>query len=157
MKKGCLITIIVIPIIFLIGIRVLIWEHSRVKGWGIGVKSVEWLPKQASDITFVSAGIKSAEFQIDQESIIKWCDSIQKPLKPVTEGQLAGIYRTIWVLERRGLTPHGYFNNSSTSGEIIKTFRRGDLFYQHRWSNGGGYVIGYDVENERGYYHYSRN
>jgi len=33
----------------------------------------------------------------------------------------------------------------------------GDLFYEERWSSGGGYSIGYDVEEERGYYAYAHH
>jgi hypothetical protein len=158
MKKGCLISIIGIPIFCMIGFRIMIWDLNRVKSWGVEVESVDWLPKQASNITFVSGGaFKFAEFDIDLGSITKWCDSIQKPLKPVTSGQTASVYQVHWYLKRFGIPNHASLNNSSTNEPIVKSFKKGDLFYDYRFSNGGGYTIGYDMSNERGYYHYTRN
>jgi len=36
-----------------------------------------------------------------------------------------------------------------------KTLREGDLYYEERWDNNGGYAVGYDVKEKRGYYSYS--
>ena len=40
---------------------------------------------------------------------------------------------------------------------LRKWFQAGDLYYCERWSNGGGYTIGYDVKEGKAYYDNSRN
>ncbi len=39
----------------------------------------------------------------------------------------------------------------------IKSFGTGDLFYEERWSNGGGCNIGYDIHAKRGYYEFNHH
>jgi hypothetical protein len=38
-----------------------------------------------------------------------------------------------------------------------KRFGKGDLFYEDLWRNGGGYVLGFDVDQGRGYYWYGHH
>ena len=38
-----------------------------------------------------------------------------------------------------------------------KYFSTGDLWYEDRWSNGGGYSIGYDIETKRAYFSWSHH
>jgi|APTNR8051073442_1049403.scaffolds.fasta_scaffold07939_4 hypothetical protein len=161
MKKGCLIFGAIV-LVGILGCGFLLWDFARIKSWGIEVKSVEWLPKQASNITFISGDInRIAEFDIDRDFLEKWCDSLGKPLKPVAEGQDANIWRVNPFLDQFGTVKHSSFKDSSVAEEDFsrysKDFAIGDLFYEDRWSNGGGYVIGYDVSEGRGYYQYAHH
>lgn len=160
---GCCSILVGIPLVCIFGLGFYIWDFARIKSWGVGAKSVEWLPKQASDITFISGDInRIAEFDIDRDSLAKWCDSIGKPLKPVAEGQNASIWRVNPYLKQFGINNNDRsFKTAATAEEDFssssKHFTAGDLFYEDRWSNGGGYLIGYDVSEGRGYYQYSHH
>lgn len=161
MKKGCLIFSGVVLVAFL-GLAFLLWDYARIKSWGVGVESVEWLPVQASNITFISGDInRVAEFDIDRNSLIKWCDSIGKPMASVVEDQNAMISRVYPFLDREGIPKSGSFKDSSAAeadfDRYTKRFSTGDLFYEDRWSNGGGYTIGFDVSDGRGYYQYAHH
>ncbi|TLD71066.1 hypothetical protein FEM03_09135 [Phragmitibacter flavus] len=139
-----------------------LWDYARIKSWGVDVESVEWLPTQASNITFISSDInRVAEFDIDQDSLLQWCDSIGKSLAAVAEDQTATIWRVNPFLDRFGVTKNGSFNHSSLVDEEFdrhsKRFTTGDKFFEDRWANGGGYVIGYDVSEGRGYYQFSHH
>ncbi len=161
MKKGCLIAGSV-PLILFGGIAFLVWDFVEIKDWGVGEDSVDWLPRQASNITYIySRAIQLAEFDIDQKSFEEWCRSIEKPLKPMTEGQEIAIQRANNVLAMRGaIEKPTAKNNSAYRGNYDWHFIRftgGDLFYNVTWPNGGGYSIGYDVNEGRGYYNYSHH
>lgn len=161
MKKGCLIFGGIV-VVCILGFGFLLWDFARIKSWGVDVNSVEWLPKEASNITFISGDInRIAEFDIDRCALAKWCDSIGKPLKPVAEDQNASVWRVNPWLDRFGIVKNGSFKSSSAAEEDFnrysKNFTTGDLFYEDRWSNGGGYVIGYDVSEGRGYYQYAHH
>ncbi len=161
MKKGCLIFSGIV-LVGILGFAFLLWDFARIKSWGVGVESVEWLPKQASNITFISGNInRVAEFDIDRDSLMKWCDSIGKSLASVAEDQNATIWRVNPFLDQFGIAKNGSFKGSSPAEEdfdrYTKRFTTGDMFYEDRWSNGGGYIIGYDVSDRRGYYQYAHH
>lgn len=161
MKKGYLI-VIGFVLLCILSFALLLWDYARIKSWGVGVESLEWLPEQASNITFISGNInRVAEFDIDLDSLAKWCTSIGKPMTAVAEGQYATIWRVNPFLDRFEIIKNGPLKGSSPPEEdfsqYAKQFTIGDLFYEDRWSNGGGFVIGYDVSDGRGYYQYSHH
>jgi len=66
------------------------------------------------------------------------------------------------MLEKRGLIapsaePNDVERQQREAERAIKRFGPGHLFYEERWSNGGGYSIGYDVKEKRGYYDYAHH
>lgn len=160
-KKSCVITIVATGLgIYLLS--VFFENFGHVKEWGMGVDSVDWLPDEASEITYVSSYLfKVAEFDIEQDLFLQWCDLIGKPLEIVTEGQRAGMHRSNLFLERCGAIESSPVNESSSPEEWLgwygKSFSPGDLFYQIRQKNNGGYSIGYDVKTGQGYYSYFHN
>ena len=158
MKKGCLIAFGVI-LLCVSGIFYLLWEYARIKSWGVGVSraEAEWIPENASDVTFISGDInKIAEFNIDQAHFEAWCESIGKPLSPVAEEKKARMWRANPFLERIGAIKERDHDDEYLTWRY-KTFDKGDLFFEERWPNGGGYAIGYDVSAGRGYYEYAHH
>ena len=53
--------------------------------------------------------------------------------------------------------PNEFLDDQRRRERYLVTLATGDLFYEERWSNGGGYTFGYDVEQQRGYYFYSHH
>ena len=51
----------------------------------------------------------------------------------------------------------GYTPMAVQSDSMAPTFDKGDLFFEERWPNCGGYAIGYDVSAGRGYYAYAHH
>jgi len=130
---------------------------------GVGVNSLWWLPPEAHNITYIRNELNAlAEFDIDREAFEKWCASRKMPLRKLGGGEHPMVSRSLWMLEKRGILPPTAEPNKveealSGMDRFNKSFGEGDLFYEDRWPNGGGYSIGYDVDAKRGYYKYSHH
>jgi len=142
------------------GCGVSLW-HALKDDYGVGVDSVSWLPAEARNIAYVSFAVTTskAEFDIEQEVFEKWCASRKMPLQELRDDGYHAVYRCLPMLERKGLIapiiePNDVERKQREVERAIKNFGPGDLFYEERWSNGGGYSIGYDVKEKRGYYDY---
>jgi hypothetical protein len=139
-----------------------IWFTLR-ETHGVGVSSLWWLPPEAHNITYIRNDLYAlAEFDIDREAFGKWCASRKMPLRKLGAGEHPMVGRPLWMLEKRGILPPTAEPNKveealSGMDRFNKSFGAGDLFYEDRWPNGGGYSIGYDVEEKRGYYKYSHH
>jgi hypothetical protein len=159
-----LITIVVLIVLAFLSLR---------PDYGIGVDHVRWLPEEATDITYAKLpGLNTyAEFKIEQVAFMKWCKDKGMPLRPLIENEERSMSRAQWNLEREGLVPIPERPDLGTGKPIEedieaitrysecykKTFNTGDLYYEDRWSNGGGYALGYDIEEARGYYWYGHH
>ncbi|MAS92827.1 MAG: hypothetical protein CMO55_06475 [Verrucomicrobiales bacterium] len=141
------------------------WDFCRIKDWGVNETSVEidWIPPEATEVTFVSGNIeKRAEFSIDQQIFEEWCASIGKPLTVVSKGSESGgfseamLFRSNPLLALKGITEKPNDDDAAFAWEY-KSFDKGDLFFEERWPNAGGYAIGYDVSEGRGYYEYAHH
>lgn len=163
MKKGCVLAVIV----GIGAIAFVIWDIGRIRDWGIGVDTpVEWLPKEARDITFIEGGLnKAAEFTIAREAFEDWASGIGKPVKPLGAGEWGSVMRANLFLQRVGaaealpeLPEHA---NDDEAHDYLAWDRillqEGDLFYKEQYSNNGGYWLGYEVKTSRGYFFYSHN
>ena len=158
-----------------IGLAVLVllglvfWSVFR-ESHGVGVDSVEWLPREAHNITYLKNDlIAIAEFDIEQEAFQKWCERGGWSLRELTGAETCAVGRCLPYLESRGIIPvsdrsdevagsdDGIELASVIDDHFSKAFGAGDLFFEERWDNGGGYTIGYDVEEGRGYYDFSRH
>lgn len=136
---------------------VLIWQCFR-SGHGVGVRSVSWLPREAHNITYTGDfWIKMAEFDIDREAFEKWCARRRMPLRVLGEDRHRTVDRCLPWLARKGMISPIPEPNESGGWLGIKDLGAGDLFFEERWSNGGGYTLGYDVKEKRGYYAYSHH
>lgn len=129
--------------------------------YGVNADSVRWLPSEAHNITYMKMpGFNTiAEFAITQGAFEKWCTSMNKPLRKLGPGEEGSVLRCLAYLERRGVVPVAPEPNDSNEWTVWiqrhnKRLRDDDLYYEDRWDNGGGYVIGYDVEEGMGYYWY---
>ena len=166
MKKGCLITIVV----FIATVFVLFWSaRNYLTSYEFGINEenpqLDWIPPEARNVTFYSDWVsKSAEFSIDEESMVAWAESIERPLERIKEEgeEDYEVHTSRSMLERIGAIEP--LPEPVTTEEIEKWFssRRkefevGDLYYRVWWRNGGGHWIGYDVSEGRGYYYYAHH
>ncbi|MGK0187440.1 MAG: hypothetical protein ACI9R3_003228 [Verrucomicrobiales bacterium] len=158
MKKGCAIAVgLALLLAFVVGY--LLWDSTRIREWGVGVDTadLEWIPQGASDITFVAGDIqKIAEFTIDRKAFEHWCTSIGRPLAPVGEDEKARLWRANMFLDKIGATSRPNDPDESYQWHN-KTFDTGDLFFEERWPNNGGYAIGFDVITSCGFYEYTHH
>ncbi len=144
--------IVVAALVGLCGVS--LWYTFK-EDYGVGVASVWWLPPEAHNITYMrNDAIRLAEFDIEQEAFEEWCTGRKTPLRKLGDAEHPMVDRCVAVLEKRGVLPTNAEPNGAVEGHSIKQFAAGDLFYAERWSNGGGYRIGYDVKERRGYYEY---
>ena len=152
-------------IVILIALVILVtMAWHRIKGGsGVGVDSVSWLPAEARNITYIDQylGCRIAEFDIPREPFEAWCRRIDKPLRELA-GESKTVFRCLPWLGNRGavLAPNEPNETERSQWEVNRMyafFYRGDLFYEKRHSNGGGYTLGYDVEKQRAYYFYSHH
>jgi len=152
--------IVAVVVVALIGL--VLWQFFTEK-YGVGVDSVSWLPPEARNITYIDNDLlRIAEFDIKQGEFERWCVSRGWPLQKLGDGELRTIERCLSMLEDRGTIPKVTEPNKAETNlreleRTLKNFNAGDLFFEKRWANGGGYTIGYDVKEKRGYYSYSHH
>ena len=72
-----------------ITLLVLIAWQSLKESYGVGVKSVRWLPREARNITYLKMRVTNtmAEFKIEQEAFEKWCVAQDMPLQELNPGE----------------------------------------------------------------------
>lgn len=166
MKKGCLITIAG----FIATVFILFWSaRNYLTSYESGINEenpqLDWIPPEARNVTFYSDWVgKSAEFDIDEESISNWAISQDRPLERIIEKRKDGyeVMRPRQMLENRGLLEpqpeaETYEEIKAYLQNLRKEFEVGDLYYSLVYRNNGGYWIGYDVSESRGYYHYAHH
>jgi hypothetical protein len=158
MKKRTKVSLMVVAGLMGVGFWYFLTEDH-----GVGVDSVGWLPPEAHNITYLRNSLNMmAEFDIEREAFEKWCARRKMPLRELgTEGYHA-ILRCLAWLEDRGVMPPITEPNEGEADlrraqRAVKVFGAGDLFYEDRWSNGGGYWIGYDTKEKRGYYRFAHH
>jgi len=150
-----LITIVILGVMF--------WPSFPEHDYGISVDSVEWLPSEARNISYFSTGIdRIAEFDIERQAFEKWCADRHMPLAALPQGFDRGASQRYYNIARcwRHLDLEGYPPKTPKEqyGEgDTKEFNVGDLYYEEFWLNGGGYQLGYDVEEGMGYFWYAHH
>lgn len=158
MKKCTKIGLLAITVSVVL-VAVFMWWFSK-ETHGICSGSVWWLPPEARDVTYLrNYAISMAEFDIGQEAFEKWCSDRKMPLRQLGDAEHRSIRRCLMLLEQRGIIPAiresiEVAGHLSTASRRTKDLGPGDLFYEERWDNGGGYTIGYDVSGKRGYYEF---
>jgi hypothetical protein len=125
--------------------------------YGVGVDSVGWLPPEAHDVTYLRSYLhREAEFSIEREPFENWCAREGMPLRTLDGEGYHAIFQCLRLLENKGVMPPPTEPNELRAAErVVKVFQAGDLFYEERWSNGGGYSVGYDMKAKRGYFHFA--
>ncbi len=157
MKRRTKVGLVVVGLIGFFGLP--LWTVLRTT-YGVGVDSVSWLPREARNITYFRNDLtKMAEFEIEREAFEKWCAKRKMPLQELDGGGYHVVERCLMLLEARGVIPTVAEPNDMERKQhemerTIKNFGAGDLFYEERWSNGGGYTLGYDIDENRGYYQF---
>jgi hypothetical protein len=141
-------------------IGIILWLPFR-ESYGVGANSVPWLPREAHNVTYIkNFWFAEAEFDIERGALEKWCAKRKMPLQEIDDEGYHSVIRCWRFLESRGVVPAVTEPNETSErlarmARCVKVLRAGDLFYDGRWSNGGGYTIGYDTKEKRGYYSYS--
>ena len=127
--------------------------------YGVSVDSVGWLPPEARGITYLRNYLTwMAEFDIEREAFETWCGRRGMPLRELGEAEHQEMFRCLAMLEHRGIiSPLREPNAPEAGRRSCKRFSAGGLFYEDRWDNGGGYCVGYDVKEKRGYYWYGHH
>lgn len=160
MGKGIVISLIGVTILAIVVALALRTDY------GVGVDSVRWLPAEARDISYLRYPYLNtwAEFEIEQEAFEDWCRSEGKTLRRVGPNERKGVRRCWRPLEREGFVPVVPEPNKSSEQwtawydqRMQKHLGEGDLYYEDIWRNGGGYWIGYDVDEGKGYYAYAHH
>ena len=139
-----------------------IWQLFR-EDYGVGVESVWFLPPDAKNITFCDDYLnRIAEFDIDQEAMIKWCQNDDMPLREVVEMESCSVRRCLMYLEGKGEIPEAQEPNknseewSAWSDRLSKYLDPGDLYFEESHTERADYLsVGYDVNEGRGYYAWS--
>lgn len=140
MKKALAIAFSVI-FLFVAGIIFVLWDWARIKDWGIDVPAVdvEWLPAGASNVTFVSSDInRIAEFEVDRDVFETWCRAQGKALA-VIEGGEPKVSRAYRLFDQIDEAPKD--ESEERFDRYDKLLEKGDLFFEKRWPNNGGYTI----------------
>ncbi len=130
-----------------------------------GIQSVDWLPAEATNISYHKDYMTNAyEFQISEAGFRKWAAEvasepvseflIYEPVADIAKGEPCWMYRYKFFAGKKqdsmeGSDEAGQFKSSSIE---IKNGLRGEL----RFRNGGGYTIGYDRDSGTAYWHWSR-
>lgn len=162
-ERGAL--VVILGIISLIGLT---WFDLTQYESGINEKkpNLSWLPPAAEDVTYYEGSInQQAEFTINKESFLLWCEGLERPLKLITEkedGDDYSISRPRRILEYQGeLEPIPEPKMANDLEEYFTHYRKdcdvGDYYYSLVYRNNGGYWIGYDVDEGRAYYQYAHN
>ena len=120
--------------------------------YGSGDDPPEWLPSSASDINYMErkgfGAARIAVFSIDQDAFEAFAKENGWPLEEQAD---VSVFFEAYTQE----TPPDI--DSLSLDEYNDRFSVDDaLFYEKRGDNGGGVTIVYDIENHRGYYHYSQ-
>lgn len=156
-KVGC------IPVAAFVGLCVFsVWYTFR-ETYGLGVDSLWWLPPEAHNVTYYANGLtKLAEFDIEQKALERWCVPRKWPLRELGAGEHPMMRRSWGMLENRGILPtipeaSEAEREAGRRQRVIKSFGAGDLFFEERWPNNGGYRVGYDVQEKRGYYEFNHH
>lgn len=162
-----LVIILLLGLIMVVLLGLLVWQSLKTD-YGVNVDSIRWLPSEARNITYLKTpGFYTiAEFEIAQEALVKWCTGVNMPLRKLGPTEEGTVPRCLHYLEKRGVIPVVPEPNSHESlnewalwyqRRCQKSLSDADLYYEERWRNGGGYVIGYDVDEGRGYYWYGHH
>jgi len=130
--------------------------------YGVSIASVRWLPPEALNIKYIRFPMTHtmAEFEIEQAAFEAWGRSKKMPMRRLLSNESRSIPRCLFLLERKGLIPVVPEPGKESVEEwspryghrYRKSLGKGDLHYVERWDNGGGYALGYDVEEGKGYY-----
>ena len=158
MKNRTRVTLLIVA--GLVGVS--LWYVFR-EDYGICVASVGWLPPEAHNITYLRNDLTTvAEFDVEREAFERWCARQKTPLSELRDKGYHAVNRCLTWLESRGVMrpitdPDEWEAELHKAQRSVKILGAGDLFYRERWNNGGGYTIGYDTKEKRGYYSFARH
>jgi hypothetical protein len=127
---------------------------------GENVPSVEWLPPSASNVSFYHSYSWTAyEFDIDEQGFLKWAE--EWPVAKLTGGRVVTVPRYLRMVLEWPKDPIGPESEAEAEARfqvqgryqasVKKEIRRG-YYYERRDSNGGGVVVGYDLDAGRAYF-----
>lgn len=126
-----------------------------------GIQSVDWLPAEATNISYYrSYGLMAYEFQISEAGFRKWAAEVA--FEPASEFVIYEPVADVAKKEPRSIQRYKFFvgkDQGSMEGSDeaewfksslieIKNGLRGEL----RFANGGGYAIGYDRDSGTAYW-----
>ena len=130
-----------------------------------GVGSVDWLPAEATNISYHKDYMTNAyEFQISEAGFRQWAAEvasepvseflIYEPVADIAKDEPCCMYRYKFFAGKKQASMKGsdeaeWFKSSLIE---IENGLRGEL----RFRNGGGYSIGYDRDSGTAYWHWSR-
>lgn len=130
-----------------------------------GVGSIDWLPAEATNISYHKDYMTSAyEFQISEAAFRKWAAEvafepaseflIYEPVADIAKDEPCWMYRYKFFAGKKQDSMEGSDEVEHFKSIVIeiKNGLRGEL----RFRNGGGYSIGYDRDSGTAYWHWSR-
>lgn len=122
-----------------------IWTIFHPEDQGENVMSVDWLPPEATNISYYrSYEFTAYEFTISESGFRDWALSKGYSLSTITD-QTKNIRRYLFALHHT--EPDRNIDYEDTRLEIRK-----GLFYETVQRNGGGYLVVYDTESSRVYF-----
>lgn len=141
------------------------WDSERVKDWGIRGDAPNWLPRSASEVTFLETGAKRiAEFKIGRSELFSWCNATGMGLGGLMLNEEEFVERPNLNLARHDLIPmrdlpkEGGFESESDAYQKWSQVRLhvGDYYYSHGQPHTRGYTLAYDSNKGICYYLYSK-
>ena len=112
---------------------------------GENLKSVDWLPKEAKNISFNKNPVQKAyEFEISESGFLKWAEDNNYTIHEVSDKEyVVTLYRYTY----------GYPNKSQDyNNTVVSKFNGYYYKYSNSNGNGGGRWIGYDKDIHKAYY-----
>lgn len=140
-----------VALVFLILFIFSFWHILIYEKKGVGLPSVDWLPKEATDISYYfSYRNNFYEFSISEEDFLKWVK--EKGFENKGWQDLDGTWKqlTSKIVFRYNYFEEKDFYKVAGEVEILD-----GIFLERRGRNGGGYTVGYDRKTGRAYFHSS--
>jgi hypothetical protein len=130
---------------------IVFWHVVIFENKAEGVRSVPWLPKEATDINYYfSYSNTFYEFSISEAGFLQWVK--EKGFENKGWRDFDGTWKphSFKIVPRYGFSGRSDPNQGNRSVEIAD-----GIFIETRRTNGGGYTVGYDRKTGRAYYHSS--
>lgn len=112
---------------------------------GENIKSVDWLPKEATNISYNKNFVQKAyEFEISENGFLKWAKDNNYTIHEVSNKEYeVTLYRYTY----------GYPDKSQDyNNTVVRKFNGYYYKYENSSGNGGGRWIGYDKDIHKAYY-----
>jgi len=151
MKKNIKIVLIIISLSILILFGLIIWSLNAPAEKGENIQSVDWLPGEATNISFYKRRAwVSFEFNISEQGFFNWAKKWTKAEVKIIDKPVEMWRYTYYTIPSPSPDSSEEIRNEYQS-KIKKTINHGYYYMTPPRPNGGGTHIGYDLDTGRAY------